>query len=570
MATTSLKARYRELVNELNRHIELYYAKNAPEISDAQYDLLYRKLVELEESHPELVIPESPTQKVGHSANTNFPKAKHSYRMYSLDNVFNTTELKKFYQRFISLRRDAPTDDVYYVDCKMDGLAIDLQYINGALVKAITRGNGIEGDVVTDNVMTIANIPKRIRTSSTTFVRGEIVVHRTDFYAVNREREAAGQKPFSNTRNYAAGSLKQIDPKVTAARHLRFYAWELIVVGKRRLCVDEQMQACIKLGFNIPKGAIANNLEEIIGVINDIARERTKLPYDIDGAVVKHNHPDFQKILGYNNHGPLWATAWKFSPDGAATTIESIEWRIGRTGVLTPVAHIKPVTINGVVVSAVTLDNAATVQSKEIGVGAKVRVVRSGDVIPKIVEIEKPGTYEGIPKKCPYCGGDVAIVGADARCTNKDCKDRFKAQLRYIFSKDLFDVKGVGKEFIRAAVDSDTITSLRDIFLPLETKDPKNVSQELLDTMVTRARDVNFMELLMLLGIDNLGRAAAGKLAMEAENIDGLLNLMSHPEIMNQLPIFNAIKQNSLEWYKVEGNKEFLIYIRDLKLPLLD
>lgn len=570
MATASLKSRYKELVDTLNHHIVLYYEKNKPEISDAEYDAMYKKLVELEESHPELIIPDSPTQKVGHVASTNFKKVKHTYRMYSLDNVFNTTELKKFYHRFTALRKDAPTDDVYYVDCKMDGLAIDLQYVDGIIAKAITRGNGIEGDDVTDNAMTIANIPKRIRTSATTFVRGEIVVHRTDFYAVNREREAAGLKTFSNTRNYAAGSLKQIDPKITAERHLRFYAWELIVVGKRRMCIDEQMTTCIKLGFNVPKGAVANSLEEIIGAINDIARERSKLPYDIDGAVVKHNHPDFQKVLGFNNHGPLWATAWKFSPDGAETTIETIEWRIGRTGVLTPVAHIKPVTINGVVVSAVTLDNASTVHSKQIGIGAKVRVVRSGDVIPKIVEIEKPGKFEGVPAKCPYCGGAVVVEGADARCTNRDCKDRFKAQLRYIFGKDLFDVKGVGKEFIRAAVDSGTITSLRDIFLPLESKDPKNVSQELLDTMVTRARDVNFMELLMLIGIDGLGRAAAGKLAMEAEDIDGLLNLMQHPEIMQQLPIFNAIKQNTLEWYKVEGNADFLVYIRNLKLPSLD
>ena len=560
---------YLALVKDLNRHNFLYHEKNAPEISDAEYDQLYRSLVDIEKRFPDWIVRDSPTQRVGQASTNKENKVRHPIRMYSLDNVFTIPELRRFYKRFADLRREftAAEVDKFYVDCKMDGLAVDLIYREGKLIRALTRGDGIAGEDVTANAYMIPNIPKRVRTKRTLYVHGEVVVHRADFHAVNRERESKGLKPFATPRNYAAGSLRQNDPEVTKKRLLKFYAWELFVPDKGFLTQESQAEALQQLGFNIPTGFMAYSFEEVISFINEISRIRNDLPYDIDGAVIKQNRIEYRKALGWNNHSPLWATAWKFTAEGAETTIERIYWSMGRTSKLTPMAKLKPVNIDGVMISDVTLHNAGLLEEKRIGPGARVRIIRSGDVIPKINEIITPGAYLGIPDKCPFCESPAIRVGTDLQCTNTMCSEILVAALKFIAGKEALDVKGIGESFIREAVKSKTITSIGDLFSPIISRSA-SLSQDLLDTFVARARNVNMMELLTILGISRMGRAMAGKITMEVFNVEGLIALLEDSEKMRLLPaIGDPIKNSMLTWYAHPENRTLLHTIRDLHLP---
>ena len=560
---------YLKLVDEVTHHNFLYHEKNSPIITDTEFDQLYRRLVTLEEKHPNWTVIKSPTQKVGHiDSGSGFTKFRHPIRMYSLENVFNSNELKKFYKRFSDLRRQfsATEVDQFYVDCKMDGLAVDLVYQEGRLTLGLTRGDGQVGEDVTANLLNIPNIPKRIPTKRHLLIRGEIVVHKSDFYAVNSKRETAGLKPFATTRNYAAGSLRQSDPKITKERLLRFYGWELLVLDKQYMTHEEQVKLLVDLGFNIPTGSMCYSIGEVISFINEIARIRNELPYDIDGAVIKQNRMEYRKALGWNNHAPLWATAWKFTAEGAETIIERIIWNMGRTGRLTPVAKLKPVNIDGVMISDVTLHNAALLEEKKLGPGARVRIIRSGDVIPKISEIITTGVYLGLPATCPFCNATTQLVGTDLKCTNPVCEEILVAYLKFIVGKDALDIKGIGESFIREAIESKSIASFKDIFTPIESKS-KSLSQDLLDLLVARVRNVNMVELLMILGIARMGRAIAGKVVMEVINLTGFIRLLEDSEQMRLLPIGESIKKGMELWYANPENRALIHYINQLQLP---
>lgn len=560
---------YLKLVDDLNHHNFLYHEKNAPLISDTEYDQLYRQLKQIETDNPNWVTPKSPTQRVGYTATgSGFAKFRHPVRMYSLENVFNPTELRKFYKRFSELRRQfsAAEVDQFYVDCKMDGLAVDLIYQEGRLTLGLTRGDGQIGEDVTANLLMIPNIPNRIPTKRHILIRGEVVVHKADFHAINRNREAAGLKVFATTRNYAAGSLRQSDPKVTKERLLRFYGWELIVPDKKYMTHEEQVKKLVDLGFNIPTGSMCYSIEEVISFINEIARIRNELPYDIDGAVIKQNRIEYRKALGWNNHAPLWATAWKFTTEGAETVIERIVWNMGRTGRLTPVAKLKPVNIDGVMVSDVTLHNASLLEESKLGPGAKVRVIRSGDVIPKISEIITSGVYLGLPSTCPFCDAPTQQISTELRCTNAACEETLIAYLKFVVGKDTLDIKGIGESFIREAVASKTITAFKDIFTPIDSKS-KTLSQDMLDALVTRVRNVNMMELLIILGINRMGRAIAGKIVMEVLNLKGFIRLLEDSEQMRLLPIGDSIKKGMGLWYANPENRSLIHYISQLQLP---
>ena len=559
---------YTALVNDLNRYSHEYYANSKSLISDAEYDKLYRKLAMIESQHPEYITKNSPTQKVGDTGG-DFPKVRHPVRMYSLENVFDSTDLKKFYKRFSGLRAEMPDVDNYYLDCKMDGLSLDLIYHEGVLSTAISRGDGIIGEDLTQNALTIPNIPKRLHTKTNVIVHGEVVVHKSDFYAVNRERDLKGLEPFKNTRNYASGSLRNKDPEVTRERLLRFYAWELIVPEAKHYPFDEQIQYLIDLGFNTPQGQLCSSIEDILSFINDIARTRKDLPYSIDGVVIKQNTYEYRKALGWNRHAPLWATAWKFTADDAVTEITRITWNMGKTGRLTPVAHLKPVNINGVLISAVNLFNAENIESNKLGPSAKVTICRSGDVIPKITQIHNPGTYLGLPEECPFCHQPLERQGADIKCVNPDCSEMLIASLSYIVGKDALNINGMSSAFARELVESGTVKSVIDIFSPLDNKSTK-ISQDELDTLVMRMRNVNTMELLIILGIPNIGRAIAGKITAEVMSIHGLIKALNDEKAMRLLPINDVAKRNLLTWYKHPLHRELLDKIAAMHLTYLE
>lgn len=560
------KEKYLAFVQQLNQYSHDYFVNASSAISDQEYDQLYRKLEEIEREHPEYIVEESPTQRVGEAPSEAFQKVKHPVRMYSLSKIFDVNDLRRFLKRFSTLRQDYGADiDNYWVDYKMDGLSCDLIYNEGKLTRALTRGDGIVGEDVTQNIFMFTNIPLRIATKQTVFVRGEVIVHRADFLQVNRAREALHLPLFSNTRNYASGSLRQIDPNITKQRKLRFYAWELIVLGKS-MYIDQQHKYLSQMGFSLPKGQLCTSAEEIMSFINETARIRNTLSYDIDGVVIKQNDPAFRKALGFNNHDPLWATAWKFAADGAETTIKSVTWQIGRTGKLTPVANIAPVAINGVTISRVTLNNLAYLQKTKLGAGAKVRVIRSGDVIPKLADIISSGTPTEIPQVCPSCGKPLTVKGSDLKCDNPDCQERLISSLTHILAPYTTDIKGIGPKFVRTAVTSGTLTKIQDLFLPTESKSP-NIKQDLLDTLVTRMRSVNLRDLIMMLGIEGIGLAVSGKIAYAANSLTGLIELLEDDEKMRYLNISEAIKTNLKRWYSEPRHQTLL---KDLQTYALD
>lgn len=560
------KTVYDKLVKHLNQCITNYFTKHVSLISDEKYDKLYRILVETEKQHPDWITSDSPTQKVG-ELESNFPKKKHISRMYSLDNIFDHKGLTSFLKRFSPFKKEFSDVDQYYVDCKLDGAAIELIYTDKKLTSAITRGDGQVGCDILVNAMTIPNIPHRIQTSETVIVRGEVVVHKEDFLNAQHEREENHLPPFSNCRNYASGSLMQKDPEVTKKRNLRFYGWELIVPSNLNLSHDQQIKYLTKLGFNVPVGRLCYSSDEILSLINEIARMKIELPYEIDGAVIKQNQWEYRKPLGWNNHAPKWAVAWKFHTDGAETTIKKIRWSMGRTGRLTPVAVIEPVSINGVTISEVNIYNANYIESNHVGPGAKIRVIRSGEVIPRITEIITKGTYIGIPTTCPYCGETVIYDGTILRCNNPNCKEILISLITNAVSDDMLNIPGIGETTIRYLVENNEITNFIDIFFPIISQNKR--IQSLADKLVSRMQQINNMELLLIIGIPGMGRAIAGRLATETRSLEGFRKLLENPKELKLLMISDIVKKNLINWYNIPGNKKLINKLVELKLSNL-
>lgn len=564
------KEMYAQQVAELKRHSKLYHKDYAPLISDAEYDSMFHEVRLIEREHPDWIDKTSPTQIVGEDDSSDgFRTMHHVINMYSLENLFTIADLRRYYKRFAELRH---TDtiaavDNYYCDYKMDGLSLELIYSRGRLVTALTRGTGERGTEVTQNAFMIANIPKYIRAKETVSIQGEVVVHKSDFYAFNHEQEHKNLECFSNPRNYAAGSLRQLDPEVTKSRILRFYAWSFYPLNaKEAIPRDKQISYLTEFGFNTPGGQLCHSLEEVVSFINETERIRSTLPYEIDGVVIKQNTTKYQKILGWNSHAPLWAAAWKFTADGLDTVIKDIHWSIGRTGKLTPIASIRPITLGGVTIRECSLYNADYVEKNKVGVNAKVHVIRSGDVIPKIETFISNGKYEDIPTTCPYCSEPLTRMGTDLRCTNHGCTGSFSAFLLYIAGKDVLNIKGIGPAVINELLQAKTVTSILDLFTPIISPSNK-VSQDLLDKLVCRMQNINLLELLMILGIEHMGRAMAMKLAAEVETVQGFIDLFHDDLHFRSILINAAMKINLKKWYEDPYNQDLLEKIRDLNLP---
>lgn len=558
---------YLRLVNELKEHHYKYHVLDKPEISDNQYDAMFHIIKAAEELHPEWIVRDSPTQRIGDLGPSGFAKYNHPLKMYSLSNVFNDKELRKFMRRFAEISRNEGGDvDEYYCDCKMDGLAVSIMYRDGKLTLGLTRGNGSIGEDITRNLIVIPNIPHRVRTRCTILVRGEVVVHTTDFIEINRQRIEKELEPFSNPRNYAAGSLRQKDPKVTKERNLRFYAWELINLDKPPLSSSDQIDKLQQLGFSIPQGKLCYTIDEVLSFIHEISRIRRDLRYGIDGVVIKLNQPEYRKMIGWNNHDPLWATAWKYTANGSQTDVEYVYWSMGRTGKLTPVAKLTPVIIDGVTISDVTLNNADNVEKLKLGKGGQIILIRSGDVIPKVDAVLSAGEYAGIPDKCPYCNEPTVRVGADLRCINPECKEKLIALLKYMVSKDVLDIKSVGESIVRELVDSSAVRSFIDVFSHIDYPGSK-IKADTLDNLVKACHDINFMKLLMSLGIPGMGRAIASKIALEVGSLGGLIAALNDEEKMRRLMINEGVRSNLKNWYSIEYNRNLLEQLHQMHLP---
>lgn len=517
----------------LRYHSRKYYVEDSPEISDAEYDRLFYELVELEKAYPAFYDENSPTLRVGGKAGEKFEKLRHTVPLKSLSDVFSyedlTHWLEKLEEEFGSL--------VYSVECKIDGLSVALRYEGGALIYGATRGDGTVGENVTANVRTIRSLPLVIDYPGTLEVRGEIYMPKDAFEALNQEREANEESLFANPRNAAAGSLRQLDPQITAARKLELFVFNLQASDKSFSTHDETFAFLRSLGFRvIPFQKLCHNAEEILQVIEEIGAKRENLPFAIDGVVVKVDSLDKRREIGEGTSTPKWAVAYKFPPEKKETELTDILIQVGRTGVLTPIAELAPVALAGSIVSRATLHNIDFIRERDIRVGDRVLVQKAGDIIPEITaSLKEKRTSElplfEMPTHCPSCGEPVGRdEEAAVRCTNAACPAQLMRNLAHFASKDAMDIAGLGPRLLKLLKDNGLVHDVADLYrlqaeelVPLERMGEK--SAENLVKAIEASKGRGLARLLYGLGIRQIGVSAAEALAKHFRDIEEYFTL---------------------------------------------
>jgi DNA ligase (NAD+) len=567
-----------ELRQELRRHEHLYYVLDRPEITDAEYDALMRRLQELETQHPEYAAPDSPTQRVGGKPREGFTKVRHSSQMLSLDNALNEAELRDFDRRVRELLGGETFR--YVTELKMDGLSMAAHYRGGQFVQAVTRGDGMVGEEVTENARTIRSLPLRVQTKLEAFeVRGETVMNRRAFDRLNAEREERGLSRFANPRNAAAGSLRLLEPQVTASRRLDYYTYFLFVEGRPALESHWQsLDELARMGFKVnPYRTLAPGVEEVLAFCTEWEQRREELPYEIDGVVIKVDSVEQQRLLGYTAKAPRWAIAYKYPARQAVTTVEGIEVQVGRTGALTPVAHLKPVEVGGVTVARATLHNEDEIERLGLEVGDQVVIERSGDVIPKVVRVHALGSYRKkfrMPSACPVCGGTVVREEGESasRCINTNCSARLKESILHFASRGVMNIDGVGEALVDQLVDRGMVESVADLYsltleklMTLERMGTKSAGNILRN--IENSKKNPLPRVLTALGIRFVGERTAVFLAEAFGDLDviagaGLEDLQRAEEVGPK------VAESILQFFREPRNRELVERLRGVGLQL--
>lgn len=559
-----------KLRREIRHNEYLYYVLDAPEITDAEYDRMMVRLRELEARYPDSIPADSPTQRVGGRASSQFTEVRHLEPLLSLGNVFSAEELRAFDER---VRSGLPAGSKveYVMEPKIDGLACSLIYENGKLVRAATRGDGVVGENVTANVRTIRSIPLTLKVPEGEAVpelldvRGEVYMPRQAFMRLNEQRAERGESEFANPRNAAAGSLRQLDPQVTASRSLSFFAYYLVGEGAQPKH-SESLALLARYGFKVSENyKVVENIDEAIKYIGDFNELRQSLSYDTDGAVIKVNDVYQQRILGATGKDPRWATAYKYPPEQAETTLEDIDWRVGRTGVLTPTAVLTPVKLSGSVISRATLHNEDFIRAKDIRIGDRVIINKAGEIIPEVlrVVVEKRTGDEKeveIPNVCPECGWRVERQGEEAaiRCTNPHCPALGREGLIHFVSRDAMNIDGCGPSVINALLDAGLVRDAADLYslrkedlLKLERMGEKSADNLL--AALTESKKNELDKLLFALGIRHVGAKVARILATEFGSMEKLQQ--AQPEELAQIrDIGDKIAESAVTWLNVPAN----------------
>ncbi len=543
MTDPSIIERVEELRQALHRHNYRYYVLDDPEISDAEYDRMMQELVGLEEEFPDLMSPDSPTLRVGALPLDKFETIEHSIPMLSLENGFSDQDIIEFDRR-IKRNLNTDSDIIYTAEPKLDGVAVELVYENGRMITASTRGDGFFGELITSNVRTIRTVPLRFHTEkekkilSLLEVRGEVFIGKEAFKRLNNERLDENLPPFANPRNAAAGSLRQLDSKITAKRPLEIFVYG---VGRITDLVLEShwdtLYALQKLGFRInPHIRPKVTVKEVIDCYRELSEQRNLLPYDIDGMVIKVDSLNLQHRLGATSRSPRWAIAYKFKAVQETTQIIDIDVQVGRTGTLTPVAHLRPVNIGGVTVSRATLHNEDEIKRKDIKIGDTVLVQRAGDVIPEVVKVitsKRTGeekTFK-MPLSCPVCDSSVIRSENEAalRCINTSCPAQVKERIKHFASKGAFDIDGLGEKLIEQLVDKELLYSYADIFKLKEDmlKNLDRMGSKSAGNIVRAIEDskrITLNRFIYALGIRHVGEHVAGILARSFESLEKLID----------------------------------------------
>lgn len=566
------KARAQQLRKELNHHIYRYYVENENDISDYEYDMLMRELKGIEEEYPDLLTADSPTHRVGGSADsTMFQSVTHIVRMESLQDAFDKSEVYDFDKRVKQVCPDA----TYVVEPKIDGLSVSLEYSNGIISRGSTRGDGDVGEDVTANLKTVRTIPLAINEKLPFIeVRGEVFMPREKFLEIVKNQELNDEKPFKNPRNAAAGSLRQKDPKITSTRGLDIFVFNIQQIDGKELTTHKESLDYIKsLGFKtVPFYNEFDSIEDVIKELDRIGSIRGTLPFDIDGAVIKVNRFDHRELLGSTAKFPKWALAWKYPPEEKETTLVDIEINVGRTGVLTPTAVFKPVLVAGSTVSRATLHNEDFIKEKDVRIGDTVVIRKAGDIIPEVLRVSKHADgslpYE-MPKICPSCGAPVTRENDEAaiRCNNPDCPAQLLRNLIHFCSRDAMDIEGLGDAVLELFVNKGLLKSAADIyrldydiitgFDGLGEKSARNF-----EYAVEKSKENDLSKLIFALGIRHIGQKAAKLLADKFGDMDSFMTA-SRDDILSIDGFGEIMADSVLEYFSLSQSKELVEQLKD-------
>ena len=589
-----MKDRIKKLKELLERHRYLYHVLDKPEISDEAFDSLMKELIEIETANPDLVTPDSPSQRVGGEPLKEFNKIKHSFQQWSFDDVFDFEELKKWEEKiknFIDKNELENEKLEYCCELKIDGLKIILTYENGLFVRGTTRGDGIIGEDVTSNIKTIQSIPIKLNKNIDIIAVGEAWMSKKTLKKINKEREKSGEAIFANTRNLSAGSIRQLDPRMTASRRLDSFIYDIDFVNNENPTTQsDEIKLLSNLGFKVNSfNKVCKSVEDIQDFYNEWTKKRHDLDYELDGIVIKVNSIKIQKTLGYTAKSPRWGVAYKFPAEQVTTIVEDIVLQVGRTGVVTPVAHLKPVTVAGSLVSRATLHNEDEIKRLDIRIGDTVILQKAGDVIPDIVSIVKelrPSNSIAyvFPKHVPACGGDGSIErvpGESAwKCVSKNSFDQLKRKFYYFVSKKCFDIDGMGPKIIDVLLENNLITNFDDIFtlkkgdlLALPRFAEKSVDNLIIS--IEKSRKITLARFIASLSISQVGEETAYDIAENFNSIEKLQNA-KYEEIESIYGVGPIVAKSIYEWLRIADNKkliknllkkiEIIIEIKDNKL----
>ena len=567
-----------KLRNEIRRHEDLYYVLDSPEISDREYDQLLEKLQQLEQDHPELVTPDSPTQRVGGRPAEGFAEVVHRLPMLSLDNSYNIDELRAFDERCQKLADGRPLE--YVAELKIDGLSLSLQYVNNVLARGVTRGDGRIGEEVTQNARTIRSVPLRVKSEAKAIdgeieVRGEVFIPLDVFQKTNAEREEQGEPRFANPRNAAAGAIRQLDSKLVARRKLDMFAYDLLVNGRKPFATHwESLNWLAAAGFRVnPNKELCKSIDQVIDFANEKEKLRDELGYEIDGLVVKVNSTALQDDFGATAKAPRWAIAYKYPARQASTQVLSIVVQVGRTGALTPVANLEPVFLAGTTVSRATLHNEDEIKRLGLKIGDWVMIEKSGEIIPKVLNViksKRTGKEKAFkpPTHCPVCGGEISRVEGEvvARCVAADCAAQLMGRLLHFASRRAMRIEGLGEVLVVQLVEAKLVKDVGDLYsLTLEQvsglpRMAKKSATNLLEQIeASKSRDLG--QLIYALGLRHVGERTAGILAHHFGSLEKLAKATT--EELDDIPeIGLTVAQSVRDWFDDDGNRELCDRLR--------
>ena len=586
VSTADAVERVEELRERIRHHEYRYYVLDDPEISDPEFDLLMNELKKLEAAHPELITPDSPTQRVGGKPKEGFAKIEHSRPMLSLDNAYNEDELRDWDRRVRELTGQKKIE--YVCELKLDGMSMALTYRDGHLARGLTRGDGVIGEDVTSNVRTMRSVPLSVpkkklqsaRLPGSFEARGEVIMPLTAFQRMNEEREQAGLSKFANPRNAAAGSVRMLEPNIVAQRRLDFYSYHLLANGTEIFPTHhEALEALVAAGFKVnPSRLLTSSLDEILGFIAHLEARREQLPYEIDGIVIKVNSITLQKKLGFTGKAPRWAIAYKYAARSGVTKVEDILVQVGRTGKLTPLAALTPVPIGGTMVKRATLHNQDEIDRLGVLIGDYVMVERGGDVIPKVVRVVEDKDHPRghrkfkFPEHCPECGGMVvrAEGEADHRCINANCPAKLREGLLHFASRGVMNIEGMGESLVNQLADRKLVKNIADIYqldeaklLSLERIGKKSAANLLEE--IERSKKLPLERVIYGLGIRFVGERTAELLAEHFGSMDALMNA-SLDELQQVNEVGPRVGQAIYEFFQEPANRELVERLRQAGL----